>query len=338
MKPSRRLVVSALLGSVAVLTLARPSHAQTAVDAIFDYTGSNQSFVVPTGVTSLRVRLWGGGGGDIGGGAAFVTGLLSVTPGESLTLIVAGAGLDFHNFGGFAPGGFGGGGMSGASTAGGSGGGRSAIRNSSGTELVTAAGGGGGLTFTSNRGGYGGLAVGGPATDFNGDSNAAQNGQGGTQTEGGAVGGYGGGGSAFLGGSGAPIAGSGGGGGYFGGGAGLGGGGGSSFLDNLTDAGASERGGGSSVFFDYMISQGADPQYLLDNPNNWYYMPGGYFDPFGGGYGFGGASGTNGAPGRIVLSYTLSASASAPEPGTAALLALGVLTGARVRRALPRRR
>src|ERR1700756_346110 len=34
--------------------------------AIFNYTGSTQSFIVPACVTSITVRAWGGGGGGAG--------------------------------------------------------------------------------------------------------------------------------------------------------------------------------------------------------------------------------------------------------------------------------
>jgi gliding motility-associated-like protein len=66
---------------------------------IFDYTGTDQTYTVPAGVTCLDVRMWGGGGGSAdnsnggyGGGAAFVSGRLNVTPGQVLTIRVGGGG------------------------------------------------------------------------------------------------------------------------------------------------------------------------------------------------------------------------------------------------------
>jgi hypothetical protein len=119
--------------------------------APYSFTDSYQFFTVPSFVTCMRVHLWGAGGailqdGTLGGAGAFVTGLLSVTPGEQLRLIVGraggppGAGTDWEGGGGQG----GGGEHDGLA----SGGGRSAIQRwsastSSWLELVTAGGGGG---------------------------------------------------------------------------------------------------------------------------------------------------------------------------------------------------
>src|SRR5437867_160498 len=130
------------------------------------------------------VGRWRAGGNyvndDIGGGGGFVTGTLNVTPGEQLTIIVGGGGQP-----GAGPGAYGGGGGK-ACGSGGRGGGRSAIRDSSAIELITAGAGGGGggsATATEARGGGGGGLSGTPSTwpGFDGDP--------GTQTAGGA--GYG---------------------------------------------------------------------------------------------------------------------------------------------------
>lgn len=62
---------------------------------VWSQPGSLQ-WTVPSGVTSVRAKLWGAGGaaGDdgVGGAGAFVTGDIAVTPGEVLTLIVPGGG------------------------------------------------------------------------------------------------------------------------------------------------------------------------------------------------------------------------------------------------------
>ena len=46
------------------------------VTQTFSYTGSNQTFIVPAGVTSITVEVWGGGGG--GGGRGSGTGATSL--------------------------------------------------------------------------------------------------------------------------------------------------------------------------------------------------------------------------------------------------------------------
>ena len=209
----------------------------------FSYIGANQTFSVPSGITSIHVYLWGAGGGSGGtdtsvtgggGAGAMVQGVLTVTPGESLTIIVGSGG-----FGSGTSTVFGGGGRGtavGGGTAG-SGGGRSEIGRS-GTTLVIAGGGGGG----SWQGTQGGAAT-FTGTGSNGSGGSA-GGKGGTQLAGGAAGTGSVFGTAATAGSlsqgGTPSGfGGGGGGGYYGGGGassdiGAGGGGGSSFISNLT--------------------------------------------------------------------------------------------------------
>lgn len=105
---------------------------------------ANTSYTVGSNITSLYVYLWGagGGGGDMGGPGACVQGVLTVTPGETLGIVVgAGGGINYNS--------------TYASNCGG-GGGKSSIQRS-GTDVVVAGGGGGG--------GYGvGGAYGGRAT------------------------------------------------------------------------------------------------------------------------------------------------------------------------------
>ena len=147
-------------------------------------TQGASSFTVPSGVTSLTVKLWGGGGGGgaggsaatggAGGGAGEATGTISVTPGETLTVYV------------------GGGGSAGTrKTAGGGGGGgaySSIYRDT--TALAIAAGGGGGgggRNSAGNTGGAGG--AGGGTTGVAGSTSGAGGGGGaGTQSAGGAGG------------------------------------------------------------------------------------------------------------------------------------------------------
>ena len=172
-----RLATSACalaLATASPAAFTAPIPSQTIVP--FSYVGADQTFVVPSGVTSLKVKLWGAGGGSAGGSGAFVTGDLAVTPGETLTLIVGQGGIDSSSATTY--GGGGGGGDQATSTPG-SGGGRSAIRRMT-TEVVTASAGGRGH-IGGNGGGAGGLTLGGDGvTGLPGDA-----GKGGTQTAGG---------------------------------------------------------------------------------------------------------------------------------------------------------
>ncbi|HMV69196.1 MAG TPA: putative metal-binding motif-containing protein, partial [Myxococcota bacterium] len=75
--------------------------------ASYAYSGANQTFAVPAGVTSVQFKVWGAGGAGgagsftghtpDGGGGGFVSGTLAVTPGESLTIIVGGGGQCVSN-------------------------------------------------------------------------------------------------------------------------------------------------------------------------------------------------------------------------------------------------
>jgi hypothetical protein len=139
---------------------------------VFTFTGGPQQFVVPPGVTSIDVTVEGGQGGHgstcVGvnagecgtggdnGGGTLITAHLPVTPGDTLTIIVGGAGGDATDYadngavpaeggaGGFGHG-TGGAGSDGgiAAAAGGGGGGSSAI-TAGATPILVAPGGGGG--------------------------------------------------------------------------------------------------------------------------------------------------------------------------------------------------
>jgi hypothetical protein len=140
----------------------------------FGYVSDNtQTFTVPAGVTSLKVKMWGPGGGtgnysNSGGGGAggFSTGLLSVTPGEQLILVVGSGGKKPASssgnggLGGWPGGGFG---TRGDASAGG-GGGYSGIFTSSISQanaLIVAGGGGGSSGFGNYQAGGGGGLTGG---------------------------------------------------------------------------------------------------------------------------------------------------------------------------------
>ena len=226
----------------------------TSGKTFISYTGGNQTYIVPAGVTNLQVKLWGAKGSG-GGGGGFAGGFLAVTPGQTLTIRVGGLN------------GFGGGGAGGVDQAGDGydgfrgGGGSYIIIN--GTQNLAVAGGGGGGGYSGGSGGPGGGTTGG--------SGGVYDGSGGTQSAGGA-GGSGGGlsGSQTRGGSGASFhgnpCGGGGGGGYFCGGGGGGdnnsygggGGGGSSYIAQLVN-GYTIAGSGSST------GNTGDPDYVAGN-------------------------------------------------------------------------
>ena len=243
----------ALLG--ATMLAAPPTHATTQV--VFAFTGADQTWTVPAGVSVIEVTMVGAGGGGgraaagslaFGGGGGAVSGVLSVTPGDVLTIIVGQGGINdnvsqpLDNNYRYGGGGSGAGNTASFAETWGSGGGRSAIRSTAaaygtaGDVLTAGAGGGGGYNVTRGAGGAGGGSTG--QTGGRGDT--TNGGGGGTQVAGGAAGGpdepgtpgiqYAGG-YAQLGG-GSSESGGGGGGYYGGGGAGNngGGGGGSSYL------------------------------------------------------------------------------------------------------------
>ncbi|MEK7068994.1 MAG: glycine-rich protein, partial [Patescibacteria group bacterium] len=130
----------------------------------FNATGANQTFIVPEGVTSLSLALWGASGGDVqevgahGGPGGYTTGALSVVGGQHLSIIVGKKGNSLLpgrplSYGGYPDGGNG--------WICGGGGGRSAVYFDS-TELMDAGAGGGACSsFLPLNGGYGGGITGG---------------------------------------------------------------------------------------------------------------------------------------------------------------------------------
>lgn len=204
----------------------------------FSYTGGMQTYVVPAGVISLEMELYGAAGyGDLGQGGRCQA-ELAVTPGETLNIYVGGTGTA-------TSGGYNGGGAPGGNATYGGGGGASDVRQG-GTALanrIIVAGGGGGSgsncgTWTA-EGGHGGGLIGESGCLYS-CSDCQYTGGGGSQVAGGIAGptGHGscGGNTNGTLGNGGPNAGSygtGGGGGYYGGGSGCfeGAGGGSSYTD-----------------------------------------------------------------------------------------------------------
>lgn len=199
----------------------------------FSYTGSIQTWMVPSGVSLLEVEAWGAQGGNGGGLGGYAFGYLSVQSGEVLNVFVGGAGKN-ASAGSSAAGGWNGGGdaVQVESTAyGASGGGASDIREggtSYSNRTIVAAGGGGKGKIA---GGAGGGSVGVDGTD------GGFGGKAGTQIAGGAASRYGGGaaGSLGVGGNSSGSGGAGGGGWYGGGSSGStgGGGGGSGYIGGV---------------------------------------------------------------------------------------------------------
>lgn len=257
----------ALGSAMTVVALAGASAADPPASATFAYTGTEQTYVVPVGVTSVQVTAIGaagdegtGSGAASGGFGARVVAVVPVSPGQQLYVEV-GAGGVLGSRGGYFAGGS-------ASDGGGWGGGASDVRTCGATEVVCAdgspgtlasrllvagGGGGGGAAVGGMSGGDGGTAAsagqntgtpGGDGAAGGGGAGIGFGGTGGQSTTGrwGAFGLFGLGGSGGAGQSGTG-GGGGGGGGYFGGGggggagiggtrpyAGAGGGGGSSYL------------------------------------------------------------------------------------------------------------
>ncbi|WP_238986188.1 glycine rich domain-containing protein, partial [Brevibacillus borstelensis] len=219
----------------------------------FTLINAPETWTVPPGVRSIKIEAWGGEGGKNihdgtswnGGKGGYAYGNLSVTPGETLTVVVGGKGGD-NTYGSskWAGGGYNGGGdvteRTGDYDGAGCGGGASDVRKG-GTALsnrIIVAGGGGGAGggfTTAGHGGEGG--AGGGLTGQNGQTAGRAGGAGGTQSTGNAlgIGGNGRGGTTKAGGAG--------GGGYWGGLAGAshdwagGGGGGSSYYGGVTNGG-----------------------------------------------------------------------------------------------------
>ena len=141
----------------------------------FTYTGSDQTWTVPSGITSATIQAWGAGGGSdstnsgqYGAAGGYATGILTVTPGATMKVVV-GQGGTMGSHGGSA----------------GSGGGYSGIFLTSvshaNARLIAGAGGGAG---DDNTGGQGG-----GTTGTNGQSNnslgGGNHGRGGSQSAGG---------------------------------------------------------------------------------------------------------------------------------------------------------
>lgn len=286
------------------ITITGTDFKQSVLTTTYEFVGNNQTYVVPDGVTSIKVKMWGagGGGGNVGGwgvgypggGGGYTESYMNVTPGQVLTVMVGQGGFNGTTKTTYRT--YGGGGIhciwaaSNNSTNcvyGGQGGGRSAIRIGN-EDVLTAGGGGGGGSSRSailrQTGGAGGGLIGqkGFAEDF-----ALAGGGGGTQSSGGAVT-YGAGvaGAKYLGGSHntATTYGGSGGGGWYGGATGT-------YIEPNTMGGG---GGGSSYIGDSSL---VNPITLRGNLN----VPAKAFDLDNGGAGAGGAASVNGSAGKVII-------------------------------------
>ena len=219
------------------------------VSTTYSYTGSNQTFTVPTGLTQITVDINGAGGGQQGnsgsaGHGGRTQGTRTVSAGQSYIIIVGGKGKTSSSGSAFG----GGGSYTSGNGNGGGGGGLSGIFLTSYTHgnAVAIAGGGGGAAYGGATGGHGGGTTG---------NNAGTGGAtGGSQSGGGAGSGGGGTGSALQGGSaGGNGNGGAGGGGYYGGGGGAegssdtSGAGGSGYIGGLNSGATTTTGGGNAA-------------------------------------------------------------------------------------------
>jgi len=220
----------------------------------FNYTGSQQTFTVPSGVSTITIKVWGGQGGSggyyssgsycsTGGKGGYATGDLSVTAGNTVYVYVGGQGEGFatcntymrsqpQKFGGWNGGGNGYGG-----TYPGTGGGGASDIRYGGTSIsdrkIIAGGGGGGGNAANNstqlsNGGAGGGASGETMANSTQFYNRTP-GSGATQSSGNSSG---------VGSSANQNLSGGGGGGYYGGGIGnnsTGGGGGSGYIGGVSN-------------------------------------------------------------------------------------------------------
>ena len=145
----------------------------------YTYTGAQQSFVVPPGVTSVSFELWGAQGTSssyAGGQGGYVKGTFNVTPGSTYYIYIGGQA-----------------GYNGSGTLGFAGGGATDIRyggTALANRILVAGGGGGG--GNSGAGGAGGGSTGGNGASQYPSMCHGQGGFGGTQSAGGAGGAGGG--------------------------------------------------------------------------------------------------------------------------------------------------
>jgi uncharacterized repeat protein (TIGR01451 family) len=182
------LCLSLVISATGLAVLLPSAPAAFAATASFTYTGAEQTYIVPLGVTSVTIQATGAPGGTgvfagaPGGLGALVTATVPVSPGETLYVEVGGPGVTGACTGTSSTGRtFNGGG---STDCGGSGGGASDVRTcpmatcpdaTPDTRLVVAGGGGGsGGAENPGLGGAGGQG-GDPAATGAGNGGAASN-------------------------------------------------------------------------------------------------------------------------------------------------------------------
>ena len=295
-----------------------------AVVTTFSYTGSDQTFTVPSGVSSFTAYMWGAGGGAgynyssgggggrhnvTGGSGGFTTGTVATSAGTVYKLVVGGRGeaTDVVNGNGSLA--YGGGGRSQVNSHAGIGGGGGGY---SGIFLTSVAHGNSVLIAGGGAGANGGISPqnvdysgnGGGATGQDGGLNsspnhtAGGNGKGGTQSAGGAKGNHGSGyagqatdGSALQGGNSAHMSGAGGGG-YYGGGGG----------SHTGNYGGSGSGGGSGYIGHSSVSNGTTTGSTHTNMTGDKLPPQTSHTYYSSGIGVGGNT-ANGGHGKVVIVY-----------------------------------
>lgn len=95
---SNAIVVAGAAGGGSVITGGGGGTGKT-LRNIYYHTGADQSFTVPTGVTSILVKLWGAGGGGhnpangYGGCGGYTTAVIPVTAGQVYPIVVGGPGV-----------------------------------------------------------------------------------------------------------------------------------------------------------------------------------------------------------------------------------------------------
>lgn len=283
--------------------------------AAYGCTGGNQTFVVPAGITEIYVKMWGAGGGggvsggwsygSVGGGGGCSIGLIPVTPGETLNIVVGQGGqTNWASSQTLMYGGGGGLKNNSDNRYAGAGGGYTGIFRSSitqGNALMIAGGGGGGGSSRLGAGNFGGAGGGleGQRGGSSYDGKYNYGGGGGTQS-GGGTGISQAGGALYGGYGGEPGNGYGG-----GGGGGFYGGAGGGYSESNTMAGGGGGSGyiGVSVLYGKTFSGFKDRPAMYDDPdlpktidgyNNWshfatggeYCMSGGQYTSAGGGCGY----------------------------------------------------
>jgi len=243
---------------ITLATTSQPTFVTTfAYNGTTQINGSVQSWVCPTGVTSVSVYVWGAAGGGAypgtgvsGGAGALVTGTWAPTPGTTYYIAVGAGGTAAAETGVAIAGGWPGGGSSGTSGSAGGGGYSGIFTGSTPSQAnaVVIAGGGGGAGDDGGSDWGGSAYFSGTSQSGSYNGGTGSQGGGGSQTAGGSAGtgsaGTATAGSALTGGNGISY-GAGGGAGYWGGGGGSyggssingvgGAGGGSSYSGGLTN-------------------------------------------------------------------------------------------------------